>query len=86
MKKVVLFLAIVAGIALSACGGKKADQKSTDKDAATTTTTTNDNTDTIVVDYGTVSLDSISPDSAAIVVQDTTVEITAVPVEKEQKK
>ena len=87
MKKVALFLTIVAGIALSACSGSK-DHKTTDDKTKSATEDKKADTkdaDTIVVEFGTVSVDSISPDSAAIVVQDTTVQMIAVPDEKEKK-
>lgn len=79
MKKVALFLALAAGFALASCGGKKTETTPTAADSLAA--------DTIVMDYGSVQVDSISPDSAEVTVMDTAVEMIAVPEgEKTQKK
>lgn len=79
MKKVALFLALTAGFALASCSGKKTETNPTAADSLAA--------DTIVMDYGTVQVDSVSPDSAEVTVMDTAVEMIAVPEgEKMQKK
>jgi hypothetical protein len=67
MKKVILFLGLAAGLTLAACSGKSADQNA----AA--------GADTIVVDNGTVQVDSITPDSAEVTVTDTAAVLVAEP-------
>jgi ABC-type glycerol-3-phosphate transport system substrate-binding protein len=67
MKKVILFLGLAAGLTLAACSGKSADQNA----AA--------GADTIVVDNGTVQVDSIAPDSAEVTVTDTAAVLVAEP-------
>ncbi|MEG0950005.1 MAG: hypothetical protein RR212_12865 [Bacteroidales bacterium] len=71
MKKVVLFLALAAGFALASCGGKKTETNPAATDSIPA--------DTIVMDYGTVEVDSVSPDSAEVTVMDTAVEMIAEP-------
>lgn len=78
MKKLVLFLGLAAGFALVACGGKKTEANSAAADSL--------NADTIVMDYGTVQVDSVSPDSAEVTVTDTTVEMVAEPDAKKVEK
>lgn len=78
MKKVALFLALAAGFTLASCSGKKTETTPTAADSLAA--------DTIVMDYGTVQVDSISPDSAQVTVSDTAVEMIAVPEGEKVKK
>jgi hypothetical protein len=77
MKKLAFLVLILLGIFLISCSNKKKDVKTDVAEPAAVEVP-----DTIVIGYGSVSVDSISPDSAAIVVQDTTVEIVAEPKDK----
>lgn len=74
MKKLVFLFAVVAGFALASCGGKKAEK------------TENATADTMVIDYGTVQVDSVSPDSVEVAVMDTAVEVIATPETEKPKK
>ncbi|MDO5570494.1 MAG: hypothetical protein Q4F97_03390 [Bacteroidales bacterium] len=80
MKKLALFVTVLLGISLLSCTGKRQETKTEEATPAAAAAP-----DTIVVDYGTVAIDSINPDSAAIVVQDTTVEVIAEPETKDKK-
>ena len=77
MKKIAFGLIVACGF-LFACTGKKSETKDTSK----TTTSSND---TLVIDEGTVTVDSISPDSVQVNVADTAVDLIAVP-ENQKKK
>ncbi len=70
MKKLA-FVILVAFSFLYACSGKKKDANENAQTPA--------NADTIVIDYGTVNVDSISPDSAQVSVTDTSEVIIATP-------
>ncbi len=78
MKKLA-FVIVVACSCMFACSGNK---KSETKDDAGTSA----KADTIVVDYGTVSVDSIAPDSVQVSVADTAVEVVATPEGTQKKK
>ncbi|MEG1615658.1 MAG: hypothetical protein RR202_00715 [Bacteroidales bacterium] len=80
MKKVLLFGTFAVGLLLAACGGKKADADKTAADSAAMAAP-----DTIVMDYGTVEVDSVAPDSVQVAVTDTTVEMVAEPNKVEKK-
>ncbi len=65
MKNLVFLAAFLFALAFTACKNKKADSA----------TTTDTDSSTLVIDYGSVQVDSISPDSAQVTVSDTTVVI-----------
>lgn len=65
MKNLVFFAAFLFVLALASCGNKKAETVATNAGDSTA----------IVIDYGSVQVDSIAPDSVSVTVSDTTVVI-----------
>jgi hypothetical protein len=77
MKKAISLLILSVGFILFSCNSKKAQE--------TNESGEQNIVDTIVVNYGSVQVDSISPDSAEVAIQDTTLEIIAEPEKKKEK-
>ncbi len=73
MKKLAFLFAVVAGFMMASCScGGNSEKKAEEAAAAA---------DTMVIDYGSVQVDSIAPDSVQVTVMDTAVEVVATPVE-----